>query len=72
MIVGTGREPQEKSVVWIENGKYKGFGFATIKQINRENPENMKKYIEIYQDNKDTQRIIREYLKDTNDEVLYY
>lgn len=72
MIIGIGRDRQEKSIIWVENGKYKGFGFATIKQINRENPENMQKYIEIYQDNKDTQSIIREYLKDTNDEVLYY
>jgi DNA polymerase-3 subunit epsilon len=61
-IIDKGRSLQERSVVKIENGCYRGFGYLDVS-----NPvsgiEALNDCITRYQDNADVQQIIRTYLK---------
>jgi DNA polymerase-3 subunit epsilon len=72
VIVGKGRTAGEHSVVCIENGTYKGFGFFDDSiQVN--NPRELRQYIRSYQHNTDIQKIICGYLKQNRtDQILRY
>jgi len=62
LIIDKGRDIDERSVILIENGQYKGFGFYNLNyQIT--NPEVLKSLINPMQNNRDTQHIIQNYLK---------
>lgn len=62
LIIDHGRELEERSVVLIENGVYKGYGFFNLNhQIN--NPEILKSLISPMQNNRDAQHIIQSYLR---------
>ncbi len=65
-IIGEGRELEESSVVWIENGRYQGFGyFETSTEIIH--PGQLKEYIKSYPDNQDIQGIIQLYMHKNKD-----
>jgi len=67
LLIDKGRDIDERSVVLIENGQYKGFGFFQLNfQIN--NPEILKSIITPMQNNRDAQHIIQGYLR--RNEVL--
>jgi len=53
-----GRTDDERGIVYIENGVYKGFGFCSKETAN----EQRLSYIKSYQDNKDVRRILIRYL----------
>ena len=62
LIIDRGREIDERSVILIENGIYKGYGFYNLNyQIN--NPEILKSIINPMQNNRDAQHIIQNYLR---------
>ncbi|WP_347374396.1 exonuclease domain-containing protein [Aequorivita sp. Q41] len=62
LIIDRGREIEEHSVILIENGVYKGFGFYNLNyQIN--NPEILKAIINPMGNNRDAQHIIQNYLR---------
>lgn len=62
LIIDKGRDVDEHSVILIENGVYKGFGFYNLNfQIN--NLEILKSIISPMQNNRDAQHIIRAYLR---------
>ncbi len=62
LIIDRGREIDERSVILIENGVYKGYGFYNLNyQIN--NPEILKSIINPMQNNRDAQHIIQSYLR---------
>ncbi|WGF92568.1 exonuclease domain-containing protein [Aequorivita marisscotiae] len=62
LIIDRGREIEERSVILIENGVYKGYGFYNLNhQIN--NPEILKSIINPMQNNRDVQHIIQSYLR---------
>lgn len=62
MIIDRGREIEERSVILIENGVYKGYGFYNLNyQIN--NPEILKSIINPMHNNRDAQHIIHNYLR---------
>jgi DNA polymerase-3 subunit epsilon len=61
-IIGKGRNAEESTVVWIENGIYKGFGFFD-NSMNINDPWSLKNCIKSYPDNQDIQRIIQVYLR---------
>jgi DNA polymerase-3 subunit epsilon len=62
IIIDKGRNSDERSVICIESGKYKGFGYISLEnQLN--NIDSIKEYIQIYNDNKDIKQIIRQYLR---------
>ncbi|NCD41836.1 MAG: hypothetical protein EOL88_07065 [Bacteroidia bacterium] len=60
-LFGEGRDPDERSVVWIENFIYRGFGFFA--KNNPPSPALWEACIQYYSDNKDIQTIINGYLK---------
>ena len=57
IILDEGREFNERSVVLIENGIYKGFGYFSS-EIEITSPEEAKEYIEPYKHTGDVQRIL--------------
>ncbi len=61
-IVGKGRQTDESSVVWIEKGAYKGFGYIS-ETIAENDVETIKEFIKPYPDNQDIQRILQIYLR---------
>ena len=62
LVIDHGRDIDERSVILIENGQYKGFGFYNLNyQIT--NPEVLKSIITPMTDNRDAQHIIQSYLK---------
>ncbi len=62
LIIDRGRDIDERSVILIENGVYKGFGFYNLNyQIN--NPEILRTIINPMQNNREAQHIIQNYLR---------
>ena len=62
LVIDRGRDVDERSVILIENGLYKGFGFYNLNyQIN--NAEVLKSIITPMTNNRDAQHIIQTYLK---------
>lgn len=62
LIIDNGREIDERSVILIENGVYKGYGFYNLNyQIN--NPEVLRSIITPMASNRDAQHIIQSYLR---------
>ncbi len=62
LIIDKGRSIDEKSVVLIENGQYKGFGYYNLNyQIN--NIDVLRSVITPMKNNRDTQHIIQSYLR---------
>ncbi len=58
LFEASGRTENEKGLVYIENGVYKGFGFCSKETAN----ERRLPYIKSYQDNKDVRRILIRHL----------
>ncbi|AEA45996.1 3'-5' exonuclease family protein [Fluviicola taffensis] len=61
-LVENGRDKREKSVVWIENGSYRGFGFVpyfALKQPHR----NWLRFIDMHPEDKDARTILRYYTR---------
>lgn len=62
LVIDTGRSVDERSVVLIEHGVFKGFGFFNLNfQIT--NPEILKSIIRPMENNRDAQHIIQSYLR---------
>jgi len=62
LIIDKGRSQSEKSIVMIENGTYKGFGFFDFENESGD-LESLKSCIRPANDNRDIRNIIRSYLK---------
>lgn len=62
LIICQGKSSEERTVVKIENGKYIGFGYVDITEINT-GYELLHDCIKPYPDNRDVQHIIKRYLK---------
>ena len=60
-LIDTGRNPDEKSVVWVQQGIYQGFGYIDAEEING-NLELLRDAIRPYPCNPETTRIIRTFL----------
>ena len=58
LVLDKGRASREYSFVYIENGEYRGYGFAP-RYVLKRNPSNFKKFISPQQSNRDFQAIIR-------------
>lgn len=69
-IIDKGRSAGEKSVVKVENGVYKGFGFAEKEII--EQIELLHDIIHYHEDDKDIRAILRSYLNSKRYERLLY
>jgi len=62
LIIGEGRNNEERSVIWIENGRYRGFGFADVKDSDFRTPEMLKDVVKPYTENKYVHSIIKSHL----------
>ncbi|MDO1445735.1 exonuclease domain-containing protein [Rhodocytophaga aerolata] len=72
VIVGRGRSRGEKSVVCIEGGKYKGFGYFE-EMDEQPSLAQIRGYIKPYAHNRDIQKIICGYLKaNVSDHLIKY
>ena len=69
LIIDQGRKNEERAVVKIENGRYIGFGYIDISEINT-GYELFHDCIKPYQDNRDVQHIIKRYLKRNKPEKI--
>jgi DNA polymerase III subunit epsilon len=67
IIEGRGRNENEKSVVLIDKGEYKGFGYTTV-ETSAQTVEEAAKIISPYHDNTDTRRILNWYLNSIHTE----
>lgn len=72
-IIGKGRTYTEKSLVWVENGLYWGFGFIDKEILETiSDAKKLKSFIQKQTDTQDTQKIIRQYLETSQDKVIYF
>ncbi|MCC5931983.1 MAG: GIY-YIG nuclease family protein [Cyclobacteriaceae bacterium] len=72
VIKGKGRNAGEKSVVWVEDGAFRGFGFIPD-DAQMDNQDSWKDYVQSYPDNADIQNILAMYLRSAMEsEVIYY
>jgi DNA polymerase-3 subunit epsilon len=72
VIVGRGRQQGEKSVICVENGTYKGFGYIDA-ESGRMSLEEVRSCIKSYAHNRDIQKIICGYLrKNQEDQLIRY
>jgi DNA polymerase-3 subunit epsilon len=69
LIIDEGRNPQERSVVKIEHGKYIGYGYFAPSFIH-DNPYVFHECITQYPDNREVQQIIRQYLRNNKVEKI--
>ncbi|MGH1363854.1 MAG: exonuclease domain-containing protein [Calditrichia bacterium] len=63
-VVEPGRKRDERTLILVENGSYRGFGFCPRRALKRE-PERLKRYIEPREDNQDVRRLLLGYLRRT-------
>ncbi|MCS6822590.1 MAG: exonuclease domain-containing protein [Microscillaceae bacterium] len=71
LIVEQGRNEQEKAIILVEKGQYKGWGYID-KWVSIQNLEEAYSYIKRYADNRDTQKIIRTWLKNKKIKIVYF
>ncbi len=70
-LVDTGRTKEERSVVLIENGQYKGFGFVPTENSIR-SFEEFESFITSYDDNRDIQMIIKSFIDNQKIKKIYF
>ncbi|MCO6491546.1 MAG: GIY-YIG nuclease family protein [Phaeodactylibacter sp.] len=64
-ILDQGRSPEEMSVVLVEEGNYRGFGYVEREEMNG-HPDFLRDIIKPFQGNPETTRIIQRYLSKGN------
>lgn len=62
LVIDEGRYTDERSVVFIENGRYMGFGFVPETQVKK-GVDHLKSFITPQQNNRNVQSIIKGYLE---------
>ncbi len=62
LILGQGRTDDEKSVVWVEHGRYHGFGFVSSEADSNGGIDFLKDAVKPYTENKHVHSIIRSYI----------
>jgi DNA polymerase-3 subunit epsilon len=65
-IVDRGIHPDEHSIIWVENGVYKGYGFYNPEVISP-TVENLKEMVKEDEDSPDTQKLLRQFLRKGKD-----
>ena len=62
VIIDKGRDIDERSAIYVENGVFKGIGFFNLNyQIN--NMDVLESFITPMENNRDTQHIIQSYMR---------
>lgn len=63
LVIDKGRNDGEKSIICVEHGKYKGFGFLNIELNDNISEADLKENVKPFPDHRDIQHILRNYLK---------
>ncbi|RMG87970.1 MAG: DNA polymerase III subunit epsilon [Bacteroidetes bacterium] len=61
ILIDKGRTNSEKSVILVENGVYRGFGYVSA-EFGQAGPDDLRNAVKTYPGNPETQRIIRKYM----------
>ena len=61
LIIDQGRTAEERAIVLVEAGNYKGFGYVQVEELNT-SPQELKEQIKSYPGNPETTRLIQRYL----------
>ncbi len=61
-LIGIGREKSEKSIVLIEDGQYRGYGFIPYFE-SKKNPHTWKRFLTLEENNRDTKSILSVFLR---------
>jgi DNA polymerase-3 subunit epsilon len=69
VLVGKGRQENERTVVCVENNRYLGFGYIDD-TFSAQTLQDFKEVIKPYQDNIDVQQIIRGYMRSGHKDKL--
>ena len=69
LVIDKGKKEDEKALVLVERGKYKGYGYVDV-EFAGNSLEQLKENIQLYQDNRDVQQIIKSYLQKNKVEKL--
>ena len=64
-LIDKGRSEEERGVVLVEGGEYRGFGYANLEEMNG-NLETLKDVIRSFESNPDTKRIVRRFFMDNS------
>ncbi|MDX1902726.1 MAG: exonuclease domain-containing protein [Thermonemataceae bacterium] len=72
VIVGQGRNTEERSIVCVENGQYLGFALVDKSILADYQPFQYKDFIERRADGRDIQKIIKQHLETSKDIVIGY
>ncbi|MBN1339309.1 MAG: GIY-YIG nuclease family protein [Bacteroidales bacterium] len=72
LVIGQGRSLSEKSVVLVENGKYKGFGYVDYEVADELSADILKESITPYPDNRDNRQIIKSHVRNRNGSRIVY
>jgi len=70
-IIDTGRKPEESALVYVENGKYRGFGYIDNTE-SISDPELLKNYITAYPDNRDAQQLIKYFVGQKRGRIVHF
>lgn len=63
LVIDKGRSNGEKSIICVEHGKYKGFGFLNIELNENISVAELRENVKPFPDHRDIQHILRNYLK---------
>jgi DNA polymerase III subunit epsilon len=63
LVIDKGRSNGEKSVIYVENGKYLGHGFIDVEYNENISTDLLKECIKSYPDHRDVQQILKSYVK---------
>ena len=72
LILEKGRTETEKSVILVENGDYRGFGYVDYEVAQNANIEMLRESVTPYESNRDTRQIIRSYIKSNRQSRVIY
>ena len=66
-VIEPGRSKEEKGVVQVENNRYRGYGYIDADMLDSTRLDLLEDVIDRHPDNKDIQRILRNYLRTVGD-----
>ena len=70
-ILDKGRIPEENAVVLVEEGEYRGYGFADLSDMNGQLDE-LRDVISPFENNPEVRRILRRFLSEQNLKVIRF
>lgn len=68
-VIGPGRMASEKSVVWVEEAVYQGYGYVDA-EMGWEDPEQLKEVVKVVPDHPEYHQIIRSYLRSNKQDLF--